>query len=215
MNRDITPSYYNDWSTYGWWRLRRTSSMKMVAMKLGNTPRPAAWSPPLASFPPPVLIPTTRSSNSLRHLAAAVFWWIASIDWLDPRGGRRRQRQFIEKHLGQRGCRTGPVVGWANRPRPISAQVGPGFLLGCFSHDSLFVCTCMWAFGVVSFMVKAWILAMQASLFSGWVPEDLHVDASVLGSFGVMSIACLDSCQASWSSSKVIGELIPKVSSLA
>jgi hypothetical protein len=30
--------------------------MKMVAMKLRNTPRPAAWSPPLASFPPPALI---------------------------------------------------------------------------------------------------------------------------------------------------------------
>jgi hypothetical protein len=37
-------------------------------------PRPAAWSPPLASFPPPVLILATSSSNSLPHLAAAVFW---------------------------------------------------------------------------------------------------------------------------------------------
>jgi hypothetical protein len=48
--------------------------MKMVAMKLGNTPRPAAWSPPHASFPPPALILATSSSNSLPHLAAAVFW---------------------------------------------------------------------------------------------------------------------------------------------
>jgi hypothetical protein len=40
------------------------SSMKVVAMKLGNTPRPAAWSP-LASVPPPVLILATSSSNSL------------------------------------------------------------------------------------------------------------------------------------------------------
>jgi hypothetical protein len=39
-----------------------------------NTPRPAAWSPPLASFFPPVLILATSSSNSLPHLAAAVFW---------------------------------------------------------------------------------------------------------------------------------------------
>jgi hypothetical protein len=46
---------------------------KMAAMKLGNTPRPAAWSP-LASFPPPALILATSSSNSLPHLAAAVFW---------------------------------------------------------------------------------------------------------------------------------------------
>jgi hypothetical protein len=47
--------------------------MKMAAMKLGNTPRPAAWSPPLASFSPPTLILATSSSNSLPHLAAAVF----------------------------------------------------------------------------------------------------------------------------------------------
>jgi hypothetical protein len=184
-------------------------------MKLGNTPRPAAWSPPLASFPPSALILATSSSNFLPHLAAEVFWWMASVKWFVRCGGGRRKRQLIDEHLGQRGCRTGPGVGWAGRPRPISAWFGPGFLPGCFLHDSLFVCTCMWAFNVVSFMVKAWILAMQASLFSGWVPEDLHVDASVFKSFGVMFIACLDSCQASWSSSKVLGELIPKVSSLA
>jgi hypothetical protein len=50
------------------------SSMKMAAMKLGNTPRPAAWSPPLASFFPSALILATSLSNSLPHLAAAVFW---------------------------------------------------------------------------------------------------------------------------------------------
>jgi hypothetical protein len=32
--------------------------MKMAVMKLGNTPRPGAWSP-LASFPPPVLLLAT------------------------------------------------------------------------------------------------------------------------------------------------------------
>jgi hypothetical protein len=48
-------------------------SIKMAAIKLGNTPRPAAWSPPLASFHPPALILATSSSNSLPHLAAAVF----------------------------------------------------------------------------------------------------------------------------------------------
>jgi hypothetical protein len=55
----------------------------------------------------------------------------------------------------------------------------------------------MWAFDVVFFTVKASILAIQASLFSGCVPEDLHVDTSVLGPFGVMFIACIDSCRAS------------------
>jgi hypothetical protein len=50
-------------------------------MKLGNTPRLAAWSPPLGSFSPPVLILATSSSNSLPHLAAAVFGWMASVEW--------------------------------------------------------------------------------------------------------------------------------------
>jgi hypothetical protein len=55
----------------GDWRM---SSMKMAAMKLGNTPRLAAWSPPFASFPPPVLILAKSSSKSLPHLAATTFW---------------------------------------------------------------------------------------------------------------------------------------------
>jgi hypothetical protein len=38
-------------------------SMKMAAMKLGNTPKLAAWSPSLASFPPPTLIFATNSSH--------------------------------------------------------------------------------------------------------------------------------------------------------
>jgi hypothetical protein len=50
-------------------------------MKLGNTPRIEAWSPPLASFSPSALIHATSSSNSLPHLAAAGFWWMASVEW--------------------------------------------------------------------------------------------------------------------------------------
>jgi hypothetical protein len=53
----------------------------MAAMELGNTPKPAAWIPPLASFSPPALILATSSSNSFPHLAAAVFWWLASVGW--------------------------------------------------------------------------------------------------------------------------------------
>jgi hypothetical protein len=53
--------------------------MKMAVMELGNTPRPTAWSFPLASFSPPALILATSSSNSLPHLAAAVFWSMASV----------------------------------------------------------------------------------------------------------------------------------------
>jgi hypothetical protein len=44
---------------------------------------------------------------------------------------------------------------WADRPRPFLDPFGPVFLPGSFVHYSLFVCTCMWAFDVVSFTVKA------------------------------------------------------------
>jgi hypothetical protein len=46
--------------------------MKMVVMKLGNTPRTTTWSPPLASFPPPALILVTNSSNSLPHASCGI-----------------------------------------------------------------------------------------------------------------------------------------------
>jgi hypothetical protein len=170
-----------------------------------------AWPKPS----PKQLEDSRRPSASSRcfSFVSAALWWI------DGCGGRRRQWQFIDKHLGQKGDANRARSGLgrsaqAGRPRPNSDQLGPGFLPGCFSCDPLFVCTCMWAFDVTSFTVKALILTMQATLFSGWVLEDLHVDASVLGWFGVMFIACVDSCRASWTSSKVLGELIPKVSFL-
>jgi hypothetical protein len=56
------------------------SSMKMAAMKLGNTLRPAAWSLTLASFPPSVLILATSSSNSLPHCVATAFWWLTAVE---------------------------------------------------------------------------------------------------------------------------------------
>jgi hypothetical protein len=37
----------------------------------------------------------------------------------------------------------------AGQPSPVSARFGLGFLPGCFSRDSLLVCTCMWGFDVV------------------------------------------------------------------
>jgi hypothetical protein len=99
-------------------------------MKLGNTPRPAAWSPPLASFPPLTLILATSSSNSHPHLAAAVFWWMVLVEWLDPCVGQRRRRQFIEKHLGQRASRTGPETGQSGSVRFRSPTL-LGQLLTC------------------------------------------------------------------------------------
>jgi hypothetical protein len=54
----------------------------------------------------------------------------------------------------KRGREPGPE--WAGPVGPgrlSQAHFGPGFLPGCFSCDPLFVCTCMWAFNVVSFTV--------------------------------------------------------------
>jgi hypothetical protein len=178
----------------------------------GPTMAARAWPKPS----PRQLEDSRRPSASSRcfSFVSAALWW------KDGWGGRRRHRQFIDKHLGQKGDANRARSGLgrsaqAGRPRPFSARFGPGILPGCFWRDPLSVCTCMWAFDIISFTVKAWILAMEASLFSGWVPEDLHVDASVLGSFGVMFIVCLDLWLASWSSLEVLDELIPKVFSLA
>jgi hypothetical protein len=73
----------------------------------------------------------------------------AALWWMDGCGDRRRQRQFIDKHLGQKGDANRAWSGLgrsaqAGRPRPNSARFGSGFLPGCFSRDPLFVCTCMW-----------------------------------------------------------------------
>jgi hypothetical protein len=104
----------------------------MAAMKLWNTPRPVAWSPLLASFPPPVLILATSSSNSLPHLTATAFWWLAVVEWLDRCGGRRRRRQFIEKHLGQRASRTGLETGQAHFG-PVQPRFAPRrFSINCW-----------------------------------------------------------------------------------
>jgi hypothetical protein len=96
------------------------SSMKKAVMKLGKTPRPAAWSPPLASFPPPALVLTTSSSNSLPHLAAAVFWWPAEVEAIN----RRTPRAKRAPNWSRRGLGRSAQVG---RPRPVSAQFSSGF----------------------------------------------------------------------------------------
>jgi hypothetical protein len=73
----------------------------MVAMKLGNTPRPMAWSPPLASFPPLLLIlvtnsSATNSSNLYPSSCGGGFWWMG-VDWLIGCGGHRRQELEIDQ----------------------------------------------------------------------------------------------------------------------
>jgi hypothetical protein len=143
----------------------------MVAMKLGNTPRPAAWSP-LASFPPPTLIlatahPTLSLILRRRFLVNGVGRMIGSM-WR-PTEAEAINRRTLRAKGAPNQARSGlGRSAQACRPRLVSARFGSG----CFSRDSLFVCTFMWTFDVVSFTVKAWILAIQASLFSGWVPED-------------------------------------------
>jgi hypothetical protein len=134
--------------------------MKMAVMKLGNTPRPAAWNPPLASFPPPALILVTSSSNSLPHLATVVFL-VNGVGRMIESMWRRTEEEAINRRTPRaKGAPNRARSGLgrsaqAGRPRPVLARFSPSFLPGCFSRDSSFVCTCKWAFHVVSFTIKA------------------------------------------------------------
>jgi hypothetical protein len=63
--------------------------------------------------------------------------WLSSLSlgfaeflWLNGCDGRRRQRQFIDKHLGQRASWTGLETGQADRPMPGSAPFHSPMLLG-------------------------------------------------------------------------------------
>jgi hypothetical protein len=151
-------------------------------MKLANTPRPTTWNRPLASFPPTVLIVVTSSSNSLPHLVAAVFWWMASVERLDRCGGRQRRRQFIEKHLGQRASRTGPETGQTGRPGPTGpGPFRPRFAPRCFSVNCWLAPFCMWALDVVFSTVYIELLVAQASASSVQVPGVLCLHVVVLG----------------------------------
>jgi hypothetical protein len=112
--------------------------MKMAAMKLGNTPRPAAWSP-LASFPPPVLILAMSSSNSLPHLAVAAFRWM-DVSRMIACGGRRRRKLLIgrgaTRSKGRSNRHKNPLgrSDQADRPRPFLGWFGSIFLPAAHLH---------------------------------------------------------------------------------
>jgi hypothetical protein len=75
--------------------------MKMAAMKLGNTPRPTAWSPPLASFPPLALI-----------LATSSMWRPTEVEAVYRETPRSKGvANQARKPLGQSD--------WAGHPRPV------------------------------------------------------------------------------------------------
>jgi hypothetical protein len=106
------------------------------------------------------LILATSSSNSLPHLEVVVFqvngvgrmicsmWWPMAAEAINRRTPRA-------KGVPSRAKRPLGRSDWANRPSPFLSRFGPIFLPGCYLHDSLFVCTCMRAFDVVSFTAKA------------------------------------------------------------
>jgi hypothetical protein len=89
------------------------------------------------------------SSLSPRFRRVPVDGWI----WR-PAEAETIYRQAPRAKRGANRAQSG--LGWsahAGRPRPTSARFCPGLLPGFFSRDPLFVCTCMWAFDVVSFKV--------------------------------------------------------------
>jgi hypothetical protein len=128
--------------------------------ELGNTPEPVAWSPHLASFPPLVLILAT-SSSKLSLSSCGGGFLVNDVGRMICSMWRRTEEEAINRRTPRaKGAPNRARSGQgrsaqAGRPRPISAQFGPRFLPGFFSCDSLFACTCMWAFDVVSFTVKA------------------------------------------------------------
>jgi hypothetical protein len=106
--------------------------MKMVAMKLGNTPRPAAWSPPLASFPPSVLILTTSSQLSPSSCGGGFL--VNGVGRMIGCSSRRRRELLIDG--GATRLKGGPnrhknPLGrsdWAGRSMPFLGRFGPVFL---------------------------------------------------------------------------------------
>jgi hypothetical protein len=89
--------------------------------------------------------PSSLSPRFRRVPMDGWMWWPAEAEKMYRQAPRaKREREPSPEWAGP----VGP-----GRPRPISARFGPGLLPGCFSRDPLFVCTCMWAFDVVSFMV--------------------------------------------------------------
>jgi hypothetical protein len=79
--------------------------------------------------------------------------WLEDLSTdLSSRHLRTYEAKRIDEHLHRSRLARSD---WAGRPRPFLGRFGPVFFPDCFSHDSLFVCTCMWAFDVVSFTVKA------------------------------------------------------------
>jgi hypothetical protein len=105
----------------------------MAMMKLGNTPRPAAWSPSLASFPLPTLILATNSSNLTPHLVAASFWWKEVGRMIGCSGHRTRELQLDRDEARSKGRpnRARNPLGRSERagwPRPFLGRFGPIFL---------------------------------------------------------------------------------------
>jgi hypothetical protein len=93
--------------------------MKMAAMKLGNTPRPVAWSPPLASFSPPALILATSSSNSFPHLVAVLVNGVGRMIF-------SIWRLTTVEAINRQTPRAKGVANWAIRPLGRSDRVGSG-----------------------------------------------------------------------------------------
>jgi hypothetical protein len=90
--------------------------------------------------------PSSLSPRFRRVPADGWMWW--------PTEAETIYRQAPRVKTGREPGRSGlGRLAQAGHSRPISARFGPGLLPGCFLRDTLFVCTCMWAFDVVSFTV--------------------------------------------------------------
>jgi hypothetical protein len=107
---------------------------------------------------------------------------------------QRTEEEAINRRTPRaKGRRIGPGVGWAGRPRPVSAQVSSPVASRVIPYLCALACGPLTSF-------LSWLrLESLLSKLRRFLVESLktYVDASVLGSFGVIFIVCLDSCRAS------------------
>jgi hypothetical protein len=111
--------------------------------------------------------PTMVSRSNLSHLLGnvEVSWWpsassrcftfvLAALWWMDGCGGWRRERQYIEEHIGHRASRTTTKRAWADRPGPTDmGPFWPRFTPWHFWVNYWVAPLCMWALDVVFSMV--------------------------------------------------------------
>jgi hypothetical protein len=95
--------------------------MKMAAMKLANTPRPAAWSPPLASFPSTGVDPCDELIQLSPSSCGDDFLVIGGSRMIGSMWRQMRELQIDRDGARSKAGRTRPETPWAGLNGPASS----------------------------------------------------------------------------------------------